>query len=328
MKFFRILIVSLVFASAFQSCKKDPENLWKVEVDKPIQHINLVDISKEFYDPTISLETFQQKYPWFQGTVSNEDFVQRRQDQEEAKIYKDAIAKIDIKKLDQDLKLLFAHIQHYFPVFQVPTTYLYSSALQGVTDPIFYKPEENLLFIDITGFMGENNENYRPLEQYYQKSMNPQNIIPKVSLVFAEHFVPFNAERQKFIDQLVYQGKLMILQDAFIPEQPDYLKMNYTAQQYEWSKSNEVNIWNYIVENDLVFSDDAKLVERFIAPGPFSKFYTEIDNESSPQVGIFAGWQIAKKFYQEKPDTPLKDFLKMDAEQIFKDSKYNPKFEN
>ncbi len=328
MKFFRILIVSLVFASAFQSCKKETENLWNVEIDKPIQKINLVDISKEFYDPNVPLESFQQKYPWFQGTVSNEDFGKRRNDQEEAKIYKDAIAKIDMAKLDQDLKQLFSHIQHHIPKFQTPTVFLYSSALQGVTDPIFYKPEENFLFIDVSAFMGENNENYKPLEQYYQKSMNPQNIIPKVSLIFAEHFVPFNAEHQKFIDQLVYQGKLMILQDAFIPKQPDYLKMNYTAPQYEWAKTNEANIWNYIVENDLVFSDDAKLVERFIAPGPFSKFYTEIDNESSPQIGIFIGWQIAKKYFQENPETPLKEFLQLDAQKIFTDSKYNPKFEN
>ena len=77
MKFFRILIVSLVFASAFQSCKKETENLWNVEIDKPIQKINLVDISKEFYDPNVPLESFQQKYPWFQGTVSNEDFGKR-----------------------------------------------------------------------------------------------------------------------------------------------------------------------------------------------------------------------------------------------------------
>ena len=75
--------------------------------------------------------------------------------------------------------------------------------------------------------------------------------------------------------------------------------MNYTPKQYDWAKENEVNIWNFFVENNLIFSDDIRLSERFIKPAPFSKFYTEIDNESSPQIGIFIGWEICKKFFND-----------------------------
>ena len=192
-------------------------------------------------------------------------------------------------------------------------------------EPIFYHAKENMLFIDITAFMGENNPNYKGLEQYFQKSMNPKNILPKVSLILAEYFITPTGDSQKFIDHLVYYGKLMTLQDAFLPQEPDALKMNYTPEQYEWAKANEANVWNFFVENNLVFSDDQRLNERFINPAPFSKFYTEIDNESSPQIGIFSGWQICKKFYQEKPETKLADFLKMSAQEIFNQSNYKPK---
>jgi hypothetical protein len=75
--------------------------------------------------------------------------------------------------------------------------------------------------------------------------------------------------------------------------------MNYTQKQYEWATGNEANIWNYFVESNLIFGDDPRLGERFISPGPFSKFYTEIDNESSPQIGIFTGWQICKAYLKE-----------------------------
>ncbi|MDO5616319.1 MAG: gliding motility protein GldB, partial [Cruoricaptor ignavus] len=105
---------------------------------------------------------------------------------------------------------------------------------------------------------------------------------------------------------------------------PEDLKIGYTPQQYDWAKTNEANIWNYFVENDLLFSDDARLQERFIAPGPFSKFYTQIDNESSPQIAIFTGWQICKSFYAKHPKTPLQDFMKMSAEEIFNKAGYKP----
>ncbi|WP_332020735.1 gliding motility lipoprotein GldB, partial [Kaistella sp.] len=240
----------------------------------------------------VPLEDFKQKYPWFQGSVSDEDYSTRRADTAEVKIYKEAISKIDIAKLNSDLTDLFSHIKYYFPEFKTPQVYLFSSVLSGIMEPIFYRDDVNMLFIDITGFMGENNPNYKGLEQYFQTSMNPQNIVPKVSEVFANYFVQPNLNHQKFIDELIYNGKIMTLQDAFLPDFPDYLKMHYSQKQYEWAKQNEVNIWNYFVENNLIFSDDLRLKERFINPGPFSKFYTEIDNESSPRVGIFTGWQI------------------------------------
>lgn len=325
MKFFKYLLFSTVFLTGLNSCKKDTENLWKVEVKNPVEKVQIIDISKELYDPNVSLESFTQKYPFFQGTVPNEDFVERRKDPEEIKVYKEAISKIDVTKLSKELADLFSHIKNYFPDFKEPQVFLYSSALQGIMDPIFYEPEKGMLFIDIAAFMGENNPNYKGLEQYFQKSMNPKNILPKVSEIFAEHFVPHNFEHQKFIDNIVYYGKLMTLQDAFLPQEPDALKMNYTPEQYEWAKANEVNIWNYFVENNLVFSDDQRLAERFINPAPFSKFYTEIDNESSPQIGIFSGWQICRKFYKEKPETKLADFLKMNAQEIFNQSNYKPK---
>ena len=325
MKFFKYLLFSAVFLAGLNSCKKDTENLWKVEVKNPVEKVQITDISKELYDPNVSLESFTQKYPFFQGTVPNEDFVERRKDPEEIKVYKEAISKIDVTKLKKELADLFSHIKNYFPDFKEPQVFLYSSALQGIMDPIFYESKNDMLFIDITAFMGENNPNYKGLEQYFQKSMNPKNILPKVSEIFAEHFVPHNFEHQKFIDNIVYYGKLMTLQDAFLPQEPDALKINYTPEQYEWAKENEVNIWNYFVENNLVFSDDQRLAERFVTPAPFSKFYTEIDNESSPQIGIFTGWQICRKFYQEKPETKLADFLKMNAQEIFNQSNYKPK---
>lgn len=325
MKIFRTIALSLLFIVSLNSCKKDSQNQWKVEVKNPAEKVEVTDISKEFYDPNTSLDQFKAKFPWFQGTVSDEDFVKRRADAEEIKIYKEAASKINIQKLQNELQDLFSHIKYYFPVFKSPKVYLFSSALQMVQDPIFYDAKGNLLFIDISGFMGDGNPNYKGLELYFQKSMNPQNIVPRVSQIFAENTVPGSPDHQKFIDQVILNGKIMILQDAFLPDTPDYLKINYTQKQYEWGVSNEANIWNYFVESNLIFGDDPRLVGRFISPGPFSKFYTEIDNESSPQIGIFTGWQICKAYLKQKPETKLIDFLKMDGTKIFNESGYKPK---
>jgi hypothetical protein len=324
MKIFRIAILSSILVLSLHSCKKEQESQWNVEINKPAEKVQVVDISKTFYDKNAPLDQFKASFPWFQGTVSDEDFSKRRGDANEIKIYNEAIHKIDVKKLQNEFQELFSHIKYYFPKFQSPKVYLFSSALQMAQDPIIYDEKSGFLFIDITGFMGDGNANYKGLELYFQKSMNPSNIVPKVSQIFAENIVTGSSE-QKFIDQMILNGKIMTLQDAFLPNFPDYLKMNYTLKQYEWAKTNEANIWNYFVENNLIFGDDQRLVERFISPGPFSKFYTEIDNESSPQIGIFTGWQICKSYLKQNPETKLLDFLKIDAHTIFNKSGYKPK---
>ena len=59
-----------------------------------------------------------------------------------------------------------------------------------------------------------------------------------------------------------------------------------------------------------------------------SKFYTEIDNESSPMVGVFIGWQICKEYFKKKPDVKLVDFIKLNATDIFNVATYKPKLDN
>lgn len=322
MKIFRMAAGFSFVLMSWVSCSKEPENRWKIEVQTPAEQVQLTDISKIFYDPAVSTTAFSQQFPWFQGTVPAEDFEKRRADSSEIKIYQEALKKIDQKKLAQDLQNLFSHIKYYFPQFRAPKVYIFSSALQMAQSPILFDAETNFLFIDLSGFLGEKNLNYTGLELYFQKSMNPENIIPKVSRTFAETIVPYSGKSQKFIDLMVYNGKVMTLQDAFLPDTPDYLKIDYTKAQMDWAKQNEANIYNYFVESNLIFGDDHRLAERFIAPAPFSKFYTEIDNQSSPMIGIFTGWQICRSFLAKHEDVKLTDFLQMDATKIFNEGGY------
>ena len=327
MKIFKIAIISAALVFSLNSCKKEEEAQWKVEIKNPAEKVQITDLSKMFYDPNIPLEKFKAQFPWFQGTVSDADFAKNKVNADEIKIYKEAASKIDQAKLEKDLQDLFSHIKYYFPDFKNPKVFLFSSSLQMIQNPILYDEKTNFLFIDISGFMGYKNPNYKGLEEYFQKSMNPNNIIPKVSKVFIEKIVPFSPDHQKFVDLLVYNGKMMILQDAFLPDLPNYLKMDYYQKQYNWAVTNEANIYNYFVENNLIFGDDHRLVDRFINPGPFSKFYTEIDNESSPMVGVYTGWQICKEFLKKNPEIKLTDFLKMDATDIFNKAGYKPKLD-
>jgi uncharacterized protein YjaZ len=114
------------------------------------------------------------------------------------------------------------------------------------------------------------------------------------------------------------------MKDIMLPNYTDAEKMGYTPEQITWSQENESYIWRYFIEEDLLFSTDTKLENRFVNMAPFSKFYLEIDNESPGRIGQWIGWQIVRSF-MENNEVSLQEMLKMDAKQIFERSKYKPK---
>ena len=323
----KILFIVSVFSVIFSlfSCKKETENRWNVEIKKS-ESVKITDISAEFYNEKIPFETFKNDFSFFLSPqVPDATYEKKRKDALEKRVYKMALSLNKISEMEKNLESLFAHIKFYFPQFQNPKVYIFSSATELYEEPILYVPDQNILFIDISAFMGEKSEFYEGIEHYFRKEMTPGNLIAKVSETIAADYVPATPDHNKFIDKIINYGKMLTLQDAFLPKTIDQYKIGYTKEQQSWAISNEENIYNYFVENDLIFSDDNRLDERFLTKGPFSKFYTEIDQKSSPRVGAFIGWQICRKYLAEHPDVSLQKFLQLPATQIFNNSNYKPK---
>ena len=124
--------------------------------------------------------------------------------------------------------------------------------------------------------------------------------------------------------QMIYEGKLLYMEDMLLPEHSDAEKIGYSPEQLQWCIENESYMWMYFIEGELLYNSDQKLVTRFIAPAPFSKFYLEIDNETPGRVGRWLGWQIVRSFMLNN-EVPLQKMLMMDAREVFEKSRYKPK---
>ena len=315
----------LFFSFLLFSCKKDAESRWNVEIKKT-EPVKITDISAEFYNGKIPFQNFKNDFSFFLSPqVPDATYERKRKDALERRMYKNAISLNKIPQLEKDLTELFAHVKYYFPKFQNPKVYVFSSATELYQEPILYIPDQKILFIDLSAFMGEKSEYYEGIDNYIKKDMNPENVIARVSEAIAIDYVPVTPDQNKFLDKIINQGKLLTLQDAFLPKTLDQYKIGYAKSQQEWAVSNEENIWNYFVENDLLFSDDSNLNERFLNKGPFSKFYTEIDQKSSPRVGAFIGWQICRKYLAEHSEITIQQFLQKSATEIFNNTNYKPK---
>ena len=110
-----------------------------------------------------------------------------------------------------------------------------------------------------------------------------------------------------------------------LPLKTDALKMCYSDEQLQWVNDNEVYIWQYFIEKQILFNTAPSLVKRFIEPAPFSKFYLEIDNESPGRIGVWLGWQIIKSYMNRYSKTDINTLLKLPPQTIFSKSNYKPR---
>ena len=234
-------LLTALFFTLF-SCNKEENDRWNVEV-KTSEPVKITDISAEFYNEKIPFQEFKEKYSFFLAPqVPDATYEKKRNNTLEKRMYKNAISLNRIPQLEKDLTELFAHVKYYFPKFQNPKVYVFSSATELYQEPILYIPDQKIIFIDLSAFMGEKSEYYEGIDNYIKKDMNPENVIARVSEAIAIDYVPVTPDQNKFLDKIINQGKLLTLQDAFLPKTLDQYKIGYAKSQQEWAVSNEENI--------------------------------------------------------------------------------------
>lgn len=324
--FYSIAIVILLMLS---SCKK--ERTWEVDASGVNVDLVIHDISKRFFNDSIPLVQLKKDYPFFFDNSSDSIWNEQRKDPFEVNIYKESVKQFgDFEKLNQDLIPIFQKYKHYFPEYETPKVFTYSSGLQSLDYPVIYSAQDRLMFIAMDGFLGEKHKLYDSMrvEQYLRRNMYIERVPSAVVGAIAENIVTYSPRQQKFIDVILYEGKKLMLQDVLLTDTPDEYKIGYTPQQMAWAVANEGNIWNYFVEQNYVFSDDRTLEKRFINVAPFSKFNNEIEQHSPGRIGAWIGWQIIRKYLQENPEVKLQDLLlDMDSQKILQASKYKPEID-
>lgn len=331
MKIIKYLTVLLVVISCTHKNSKDNLNKrWKVDVSKIQASFEIHDIANDFYNLDFSLTNFRKKYPFYLSQATPDSRFERdRRDSMELNIYSEIKKKVANDKIKTELEDLFKHIKYYYPDFNIPTVYLYSSFTSDYLNPITYIPQNNYLLIATDCFLGYGNKYYdmMKIDRYIQRTMSMEYLSSKTAkeIIKGMALIPREITSQSFVSQMIYQGKILILEDAFLPGIKDCYKIGYTPDQINWARDNEFEIWNFFIENNYVFSDDISLSDRFLSLAPFSKFYTEIDSQSPGKIGCWIGWQICRKYLVENDRVSLQEFIKnTNHEQIFAKSKYKP----
>jgi len=221
--------------------------------------------------------------------------------------------------VEKELETLFKHIKYNFPKTKKPKVITVISEMD-YTNKVIYA--DSLVIISLELYLGKEHKFYQ-FPSYLKQNFVQKQIMPDVVSSFSIKKIAPVTENN-LLSQMIYFGKQLYLKDLLLPEYSDADKMGYTLEQIKWCEENESYMWRYFLENQMLYSDEQKLNNRFINPAPFSKFYLEIDNESPGRVGAWIGWQIVRS-YVKNNEVDIDKLLKMNAKEIFVKSKYKPK---
>jgi len=214
----------------------------------------------------------------------------------------------------------YKHLKYYNPSLKKPRVITVFSDVDYRNKVIV---TDSIALISIDNYLGADHEFYESFYNYIRKNLKRDQIVMDLADAYATRLI--NQPRRKtFLEELIYHGKKLYLKDLWVPLAEDSTKIGYTNDELLWANDNEFYIWQYFIENELLYSTDTKLVGRFIAPAPFSRFNLELDSESPGALGQYIGWKIVRSYMENNPSSLLQ-MLQMNAQTLFNKAKYKPK---
>ena len=316
----KIVVFSLLLISVLACDKKS--KVEKMVQDIPVE-LAVTRFDQAFFTakPT-DLPKLKKQFPAFFPTeVADTVWINKMQNPLWRELYVEVQKKY--KNFDPQTKAiagLLQHIKYYFPETKTPkiTTLIYE--MDFSTKAIY---ADSIVIIPLEMYLGKTHKFYE-FPNYQRQTLEPNQILPDLASSFAQSKIP-PSKIKNLLSSFLQAGKELYLKDLLLPEYSDAEKMGYTPEQITFCHENESYMWAYFIEKNLLYSNDTKLLNRFVNPAPFSKFYLEIDNETPGRTGAWVGWQIVRSYATNNPEVGLKQLLATDAETIFNQAKYKPK---
>ncbi len=311
----------LILGFILMGCSKQEKNtpdLSSVSVRTEVHRFD-----QAFYNtPAKGLSTLKLKYPYlFPEQYADSIWVNKMNDKDELELFAETEKLYnDFNAQEKEISSLFKLIKYYYPGFKEPKVI---TVLTNVDQDNKVILADSLLFISLDLYLGKDHPFYADFPNYIKRKNTKEHLIVDVADAFTKEMVPPSGDRS-FAARMIQAGKRLFLLEHFLEGKPETEIFGYEKEQILWAEENQAEIWKFFIENDLLFSNDQALSERFIDEAPFSKFYLANDQESPGGIGGWVGLQIVKNF-MEIENVGLLEMLQTPNEEIFKKSKYKPR---
>jgi hypothetical protein len=227
----------------------------------------------------------------------------------------------DLKELSIKLEKAYENFARETGKRNPPETFTYISGFDAQY-PVKYA--DTVLIIALDMYLGPNFEMYKKMgiPAYISGRYTAGHILPDCVKEMAYPLIPEKTGAYTLLDAMIEQGKLLYFTQKILPGTPEELIIGFNQEQLKWCQQNESNLWQFIIENELLYSTDSKAMSMFMVDGPFTSSFSQ---ESPDRTGAWLGWQIVSS-YMKKNNVPLTKMTATEnSKEILDKSGYKPR---
>jgi hypothetical protein len=108
-----------------------------------------------------------------------------------------------------------------------------------------------------------------------------------------------------------------------LPDEPEESIFGFTARQMEFCRKNEDQMWQYLLEHDMLFSTDQFIIRKLTGEAPFTSYFT---NESPGMAAVWIGFRIVESYMVKNSGVKLEELMRdADIQGILEKARYSPK---
>ena len=332
------LILILLIIPVLISCKK---NHYKVNIPSLTAKVEIKRLEKDLFtinpnEIPASVPMLKQKYNGFlqlfslvinSGDINEPSFgdllVRFCTDKQNNDVYALTMKNYpDVGKIETGLKDAFRHYLYYFPGRKVPAVF---TCITGFNNSII--TGDSVIGIGLDRYLGANCEYYPRLEiyKYMAEKMTAENIVPDCMFGFCASEWDFSTLSYKLdnvLTEIIHDGKLKYFEKCMLPELSDELIFGFNQSQMKFCRNNESQMWQYLVEHDLLFNTDQFTIRKLTGEAPFTNYFTK---ESPGKAAVWLGFRIVESYMIKNPGVKLDELMKnTDVQGILEKAKYSP----
>lgn len=228
----------------------------------------------------------------------------------------------DFTTWESDLEEAFRHYLYYFPTKTIPDVY---TCITGFNNSII--TGQNILGISLDRYLGADCIYYPQLQiyKYVAARMTPEYIVPDCMYGWGTSEWDFNEmgyQADNVLSRMLHEGKLRYFMKCMLPGTSDEVIFGFTPAQMTFCRNNEGQMWQYLIENDLLFKTDQFIIRKLTGEAPFTSYFT---NESPGRAAIWTGFRIIESYMRKNPNVKLDDIMKdTNVQEILEGARYNP----
>ena len=224
----------------------------------------------------------------------------------------------DFSDLEYDLEAAFSRFAIAFPSYSIPEiTTFFGGFNYGV---VTY---DNNIGIGLENFLGENSKYYKYLgdAEYLRFQKQKRFILSNVMEVWFDEYFQKNLVGRDLLSQMIYKGKMMYFLDKMLPELSMEDKFRFNREQMVWVEENEASVWEYFIEEDLLFSKKESEFRSFLNYAPFSK---GMPKEAPARIAYFIGYRMVNQ-YMKNNKIEIEELIRLsDSRDFLRKSRYKP----